>query len=258
MKPPIVIIGIGELASVFAKAFLRNGYPMYPITRDMNIVEEAENLPEPHLVLVAVAETDFHGVMETIPARWRSKLTLLQNELLPEDWLAHGIDDPTVISVWFEKKKGMDYNVLLPSPVYGAGSGLIAESLAGMEIPCKILPSADELVFELVLKNIFVFTINIAGLILEKGTTTSMLWQQHQRLARAVANDIITLQEFAAGRTFSRDRLIEGLVKGIKGDPNHKCKGRSAPGRLARTLELADQGGLDIPAIRDIQRRINR
>jgi len=256
MKSPIVIVGIGELASVFARAFLRNGYPVYPITRNMDIADEAENLPEPQLVLIAVAESDFQSVMQTIPARWHSQLALLQNELLPGDWLAHGIDDPTVISVWFEKKKGMDYNVLRPSPVYGVAAGLIAESLAGIDIPCKILPSADDLVFELVLKNVFVFTINIAGLILEKGTTTSMLWQQHEKLARAVANDIITLQESAAARSFSRAGLIEGLVKGIKGDPNHKCKGRAAPGRLARALEMADQGGIDIPAIRDIQRRL--
>jgi hypothetical protein len=58
--------------------------------------------------------------------------------------------------------------------------------------------------------------------------------------------------------SFSRDRLIEGLVKGIQGDPNHKCKGRAAPGRLARALEIADQGSLDIPTIRDIHRRITR
>jgi len=256
MKPPIVIIGIGELASVFARAFLRNGYPVYPITRSMNIAEEAENLPEAKLVLVAVAENNFHEVMATIPGQWRKKLVLLQNELLPRDWLAYEIGDPTVISVWFEKKKGMDYNVLLPSPVYGPAAGLIAESLAGIDIPCNILSTADDLVFELVVKNVFVFTINIAGLILEQGTTTSMLWQKHEQLARDVATDIIALQEAAAARTFSHDRLIEGFAAGIKGDPHHKCKGRSAPGRLSRALEIADQAGLELPMVRDIQRRL--
>ena len=73
MKPPIAIIGIGELGSVFAKAFLRNGYPVYPITRNMDIAEEAENLPAPQLVLAAVAEKDFHKVMQTIPDRWCKK-----------------------------------------------------------------------------------------------------------------------------------------------------------------------------------------
>ena len=37
MKQPIVIVGIGELGGVFARAFLRNGWPVYPITRSMNI-----------------------------------------------------------------------------------------------------------------------------------------------------------------------------------------------------------------------------
>jgi hypothetical protein len=257
MKPPIVIIGIGELAGVFAKAFLRNGYPVYPITRSMNIAEEAENLPEPHLVLVAVAEKDFDEAMGTIPARWRNKLVLLQNELLPHDWEAYGIENPTVISVWFEKKKGMDYNAILPSPVYGTLADLIAESLEQIEIPCIILGSKDDLIFELVLKNVFVFTINIAGLELEEGTTTSMLWQKHQKLALDVADNVIDLQEFVTRKTFSRDRLIEGLVEGIKGDPNHKCRGRSAPGRLTRVMEMADKAGLKLSTIRDIYERLN-
>ena len=258
MKQPIVIIGIGELAGVFAKAFLRNGYPLYPITRNMNIDPEAENLPEPRLVLVAVAEKDFQEVMETIPARWRNKLVLIQNELLPHDWLAHAIDNPTVISVWFEKKKGMDYNVLLPSPIYGPEANLVAESLASIEIPCKILASEDELVFELVLKNVFVFTINIAGLILPDGTTTSLLWQKHQKLACDVAKDVIALQEFVTERSSSRERLMEGFEKGIKGDPDHKCKGRSAPGRLTRVMEIAEAAGVKIPMIRDVYRQFLR
>jgi hypothetical protein len=256
MKPPIVIIGIGELAGVFAKAFLRNGHPVYPIIRGMNIAAEAENLPNPQLVLVAVAEKDFQAVMQTIPDIWRNRLVLLQNELLPRDWEAHGVANPTVISVWFEKKKGMDTHVLLPSPVYGPQADLIAASLAGIEIPCKILNSDEELVFELILKNVFVFTINIAGLVLEEGTTTSMLWQKHQKLALDVADDVIDLQEHATGKTFARERLKKGLRAGIEGDPNHRCKGRSAHGRLTRMITLADDAGLKIKAIRSIHRRL--
>jgi hypothetical protein len=256
MKQPIVIIGIGELASVFARAFLRNGYPLYPITRRMNVTEESENLPAPKLVLVAVAEKDFEDVMANIPAQWRNKLALIQNELLPHDWAVYDIESPTVMSVWFEKKKGMDYNPLIPSPVYGSAADLIAESLTGIDIPCKVLSSEDDLVFELVLKNVFVFTINIAGLVLEEGTTTSMLWQKHQKLALEVADNVIDLQEFATGKTFSRDRLKEGLLAGITGDPNHKCKGRSAPGRLRRVMDIAAKAGLNLPVIEDVDRRL--
>jgi hypothetical protein len=256
MKASIVIIGIGELAGVFAKAFLRNGHPVVPITRHMDMAGEAENLPQPRLVLVAVAEKDFHAVMETIPDRWRNKLVLLQNELLPRDWEAYDIENPTVISVWFEKKKGMDYNAILPSPVYGPVAALIAGSLEQIDVPCRILDSRDDLIFELALKNVFVFTINIAGLVLEEGTTTSMLWQKHQKLAVEVADNVIDLQEFLTGKTFSRDRLRDGLLAGIEGDPHHKCKGRAAPGRLARVVQLADDAALTIQTIRDIDRRL--
>jgi hypothetical protein len=36
-----------------------------------------------------------------IPSVWRDRLVLLQNELLPRDWQAQRIPNPTVISVWF-------------------------------------------------------------------------------------------------------------------------------------------------------------
>jgi hypothetical protein len=256
MHQPIVIIGIGELAGVFAKAFLRNGHPIYPIIRRMDMAAEADNLPDPQLVLVAVAEKDFQAVMQTMPHKWRDRLVLLQNELLPRDWEAYGIANPTVISVWFEKKKGMDYKAILPSPVYGTVADLIAESLEQIGIPCKILDSRDDLIFELVLKNVFVFTINIAGLVLEEGTTTSMLWHTHQKLALEVADDVIDLQEHITGKTFSRDRLRKGLLAGIMGEPNHRCKGRSAHGRLTRLVKLADDASLEIHTIRDIHRRL--
>jgi hypothetical protein len=191
--------------------------------------------------------------METIPAPWRGRLGLLQNELLPRDWEAYGLAQPTVISVWFEKKKEMDSHALLPSPVYGPNAALIADALAGLEIPAKILSSEDELIFELVLKNVFVLTINIAGLVLEPDATTAMLWRNHRKLALDVAEDVIKVQEFLAGKAFSRDRLRKGFLAGINGDPNHKCRGRSAPGRLERVVELADEAGLEIKVVKDIQ-----
>ena len=137
----IVIVGIGELGGVFAKAFLRKGLPVYPITRRMNISEQADHIPQPELVLVAVAERDFKAVMATIPYQWRNCIGLLQNELLPRDWKAYHIVNPTIISVWFEKKKGWEFKVLIPSPVHGPKAGLIAESLEAIEIPSKILSS---------------------------------------------------------------------------------------------------------------------
>jgi len=250
MNQPIAIIGIGELAAVFARGFLRNGYPVYPITRDMDISTALQNVPDPALVLVAVAEKDFTGVLAKIPAQWRRHIGLLQNELLPGDWQAGNISNPTVISVWFEKKKCQGCKVLIPSPVYGPRADLIADSLELIDIPCKRLSSPEALLIELVIKNVFVLTINIAGL--ETGGSTGALWSDHNDLARTVANEVIDLQEWITGATFERDQLIDGMVNGISGDPDHNCTGRSAPARLKRVIKLADEAGLAIPQIRRI------
>ena len=256
MKQPIVIVGIGELGGVFARAFLRNGFPVYPVTRPMNISDQADRIPRPELVLVAVAEKDFKAVMATIPDPWRNCIGLVQNELLPRDWKAFDIATPTVISVWFEKKKGRGCKVLIPSPVYGPKAELIAESLEGIEIPCKILSGDADLLYELVLKNVFVLTINIAGLVLREGTTTETLWTNHNELARTIAADVIDVQEWLTKATLPKKKLIDGLAEGIYGDPQHICKGRSARGRLIRVLDIADKAGLQIPRIRALQARL--
>ena len=250
MNQPVVIIGIGELASVFARGFLRKGHPVFPITRHMDTSVALQTVPDPILVLVAVAEKDFAELMAKIPSAWHDRIGLLQNELLPADWQAYNITNPTVISVWFEKKKCQDYKVLIPSPVYGPGADLIADSLEHLDIPCKRLSSPEALVIELVIKNIFVLTINIAGLV--TGGTTGTLWSEHTELARTVADEVIDLQEWMTGQTFQRDQLIDGMVKGINGDPHHKCTGRSAPDRLKRVIELSDRANLAIPKIREI------
>ena len=256
MNKPIVILGIGELGGVFARAFLRKGYPIYPVTRSMDISDQAASLPQPELVLVAVAETDFKAVMATLPAAWRNRTALLQNELLPRDWKAYDIVEPTVISVWFEKKKGREYKVLIPSRVHGPKAGIIAESLEDLEIPCKILYSPDELLYELVLKNVFVLTINMAGLVLEEGTTTETLWTDHNDFARSIADEVIDVQEWLTEAAFRRQNLIDGLAEGVYGDPRHQCRGRAARGRLTRVLDIADEAGLEIPRIRDIRARL--
>jgi hypothetical protein len=253
MNRPVVIVGIGELGGVFARAFLRNGLPVYPVIRNMNISEQANRIPQPELVLLAVAEGDFKSVMATIPDQWRECIGLIQNELLPRDWKAYDITKPTIISVWFEKKKGHSCKVLIPSPVHGPKAGLIAESLKAIEIPSKIVSSEEELLYELVLKNVFVLTINIAGLVLPEGTTTETLWTLHNELARTIAADVIDIQESLTKVTFQRKKLIDSLAEGAYGDPQHICKGRAARQRLTRVLDIADGAGLQIPRIRELQ-----
>ncbi len=147
------------MGGVFARAFLRAGFPVHPITREMDIIENCGQVPDPEFVLVAVGENDLQAVLNEIPPAWKYKLCLLQNELLPKD--LQGLDEPTVISVWFEKKPGMEVKVIVPSPIYGPQSERISKALMTLKIPTKILTSPQELLFELVLKNIYILTSNI-------------------------------------------------------------------------------------------------
>lgn len=252
MNPPVVIIGIGELGGVFAKAFLKHGSAVYPVTRKVSMEETRRKCPEPALAIVAVREDQLSAILSTLPEKWKSRVCLIQNELLPGDWKKYHIADPTVISVWFEKKKGMDVNPIRSSPVFGPGSVAVHGALAEIGIPSRILADEKELLFELVAKNVFVFTINIAGL--KTGGTVGNLWSRHRDLAVRIARDVMDVQESVTGVSLSSQRLTEALAEGIMGDPSHRCTGRAAPMRLERIRALADEAGLAVPAIREIEK----
>ncbi len=248
MKKPVILIGVGEMGAVFARGLLRTGYPVHPVNRDLNISQAAESVPNPEAVLVAVGESDLPQVLQTLPANWQKKLILLQNELLPKDFTAY--PDPTVISVWFEKKKGQDSKVIIPSPAYGPMTELLKNALGSIDIPVSPLDNADQLEFELVVKNLYILTSNIAGI--KTGGTVGELWSKHHDIANAVASDIIDLQEVLTGTHYDREALINAMLTAFDGDPDHQCMGRSAPARLARTLVHADKYDLAVPTLRDI------
>lgn len=250
MKQAVVMVGIGEMGGVFSRGILRLGHPLIPVTRDMAMQEVAQVWPEPQLVLVSVAENDLHPALANIPAVWHDRVALLQNELLPADWEKYGFNNPTVISVWFEKKKGQDARVLIPSPAFGPQADLLIDALATLDIPAYKLADADELRQELVIKNVYILTTNICGLV--TGGDVADLWTNHQALAREVANEVIDIQQVLTGHDYNRERLIQGMLDGINGDLAHKCMGRSAPARLARALQLADAAGLAVPRMRAI------
>jgi ketopantoate reductase len=241
------------MGGVFARGLLSAGYPVYPVTRDDDIASAAQELPAPELVLVAVAENDLHPVLEQIPPAWQSRLGLLQNELLPRDWEQYGFINPTVISVWFEKKPGQEAKVLIPSPVFGPRAALLVEALGTIDIPARVVDSRLDMLNELVIKNVYIVTTNCAGLV--TGGTVSELWANHRELAEAVAREVIQIQESLTGQSLSPDALIQGMLTAFDGDPDHGCMGRSAPARLQRALQQADAAGLAVPHLREIAAR---
>ena len=250
MKEAIVIIGIGELASVFAKGFLRCGYPVYPITRGMNLAQECQQIPSPKLVLVLVQENELHSVLKQLPSPWCHKVGLVQNELLPRDWLSQSIESPTVTVVWFEKKKGLELTNILQSPSYGPNASMISNALQAVDIPAPILENEEDLLYELVRKAVYILTVNIAGLL--NNCTVGELWMQHQTLAREIAEEVILIHEFLTGKQLPCEKLIQGMVEGIKDCPDRHCLGRSAFSRLERTLSYAEEANLNTPKLVEI------
>jgi len=250
MNAPVVLIGVGEMGGVFARGLLRLGHPVYPVTRATPMEDVAAAVPRPLLTLVAVAEADLPSVLADLPDTWRDRAGLLQNELLPGDWSS--LAEPTVISVWFEKKAGQDAKVIIPSPVFGPRAELLADALSVIDVPARLLASPEQLLFELVVKNLYILVTNIAGL--RVGGTVAELWDRHRDFASAVVEDVIVLQEALSGRAFDRHALIEAMLEAFRGDPEHRCMGRSAPARLARALAHAKAHGLHLPVLEEIAR----
>ncbi len=246
----VVVIGIGQMGGVFARGFLRTGHLVAPVVRTTEPATVAAEFPEPDLALVAVAEADLDAALASLPDSWRGRAGLLQNELLPGDWQRHGVVDPTVAVVWFEKKAGKPVTVIIPTPVYGPQAALVADALGSLEIPATVLASAAELTFELVAKNLYILVANIAGL--ETGGTVGGLWADHRELAQAVADDVLAVQEALVGEPLPRARLLDHLAAAFAADPEHGATGRSAPARLARAIGHAHEHGIGAPTLRRI------
>ena len=125
-----------------------------------------------------------------------------------------------------------------------------------INIDCKALDNEDELLVELVIKNVYILTVNIAGL--EVGGTVGELWEKHQELAREVAENIMDIQFCLIGQELDREQLINGMVNAFNGDLEHKCMGRSAPARLKRAITQAGEFGLEVKKLKEISKHKNQ
>ncbi len=250
MKSPVVVVGIGQLGGVFAKGFLALGHPVYPVTRRMDMNRIEKDIPVPEFVLIAVPEKSLHEVLKTIPDAWKGKTGLLQNEILPFDWKNAHLENPTVMAVWFEKKKDMDVHIFQTTPVFGPYSEVIVNALNAVEIPARILPGEKDLLVELVKKNLYVLTINIAGL--KVGGTVGELWKHHPDLVRDVANEVLDVQEALVCEKFDRDKMMDFLIHAFDMAPDHKCAGRVAGERRERLLRHAHDKGVFADTIKGL------
>ena len=250
LAPAVIVVGLGEIGSIFAQGFLKLGHPVVPVTRAQTLAPVLAATPQAQALVLAVGEAALPELLRAVPASWHDRVVLLQNELLPRDWLAAGIADPTVISIWFEKKPGKIVKQLIPSPVYGTQAALVQAALGTLGLDVRTVASRESMLQELVIKNVYILTTNIAGL--QVGGDVATLWREHRALAEAVAREVIQLQQKLVQQPLPIEPLLAGMLAGFDGDPLHGCKGRTASARLARALALAAEFGLKLPTLNAI------
>lgn len=253
MKAPVVIVGLGELGQVLASGFLKIGHPVYPLNRGSSFDEFKALALDPYLVVVAVSESDLDSILSALPEAYRDRVVLLQNNLLPPDWLKHRIHLPTILVAWLDKKPGRPSVSVLPNKIFGPHREVVAQALNALKIETQSCPIED-LNRALVSKILYIHTINIAGLRV-KGTVGE-LWHHHRALAEGVADEILQILSARLGCKLDKHQMIQDMLEGFSGDWNHLCLGRSAPQRLTNALSYADRFALSTPMLRDIARQI--
>ncbi len=247
---PAVIVGMGEMGGSFARGLLRLGHTVVPVLRSTPTGDVAAAYPSPLLSLVTVGEADLDATLDALPKPWKGNAGLVQNELLPRSWKPHGVVDPTVAVVWFEKKPGRPEIPIIPTPIAGRHSALLVDALATIDVPAFVVEDEDDLLFEMIRKNVYIIAMNVGGLV--SGGNVHDLWYNHSELAEAVAGEVVAIQGWLTGRQLDVDRYLAGTVAAIDADPEHGATGRSAPARLARAIGYADQAGLEVPRLREI------
>lgn len=170
----LVVYGVGELGKLFGAAALRAGIRVTPITRQANAREILDDVAEGTAKLIAVGESELDGVLSGLPARHRTDIILLQNELFPGSWSKHDLE-PTVLVPWVLQKRGLATQAAGPSFFFGPQAQLLAELLAVLELPAQPLVDTQALQQALVDKYTFILTINALGLLVDR---TLGLWLQ--------------------------------------------------------------------------------
>ena len=257
-------MGVGEIGGVLSTGLLRQGHTVVPWLRGQDSHDVTVRCPEPSMVLVAVREDGLPVALAAVPVAWRHRVALVQNELLPPDWLRHDVVAPTAAVIWFEKKPLKPLRALRSSPVAGPAAATLVAAIHSHGVPAHEV-SASALPFELVAKNVFILTTNIAGL--RYGGVTGALCADHRAFVEVLLDEIIALEvgrlaadwadvaAAAVGRereelpVIDRRGIAERFFDTCAAMPDHSLMGRSAPARLARARSTAARLELGCPTI---------
>lgn len=238
-----VIYGVGELGKLLAGAALRRGLRVTPITRDSQPEERLRQIAPGTPLLVSVGENDLPAVLAGLPSAHRSSVILLQNELFPSSWQAHGLT-PSVFVPWVLQKRGLPTQAARPSPLFGAQAALLAELLDALSLPHVTLHSEAELTQALVDKYVFILAINALGLAVDR--TLGMWLQEDPTQVWDVCEEACVLGEALAGRPIDHAVAHAAAEEGMRGLAQVPARGRTAGERVARALAHATRLGLEL------------
>ena len=245
-----LLLGAGQLGRTLGSGLLACGVSVDVALRGHTI----ETWSQYDCILVAVGEKDLPSAIEAIPSEARDHLVLLQNDLVPETWRALRVTQPTVLVVWFEKKKGKALQVVRSSDLTGPQSALFAKVFEAIDVPARIV-SEREVVASLVVKNLYINGSNAMGLKLGGGTTGSLV-TEHRPTTTTLLRELFVIERARLTAEeqglVDEDALLEETFAAFAGEPQHGLLGRTAQERIARAQTRARASMLATPLLDQI------
>lgn len=243
----LVVVGIGQLGTLFGEAALGIGRRVTPLRRDSDVERCLDDVPAGCPVLVATGEADLEHAVQRLPEAYRCDLILVQNELFPGDFKALGIAEPTTAMVWSSKKSGQELRVGAPTEVFGPQAALMEQLHEALQLPCRRADSIADRDAGLVAKFAFILTINALGLHRDL-PLGAWLTDDHQRVLE-VCDDARRLGERRLGHPVEPEAVRRRVLAGMEALAHMPSRGRTAVQRLEKARKDAARFDLSLPAL---------
>ncbi|MEW5848194.1 MAG: hypothetical protein AB2A00_05240 [Myxococcota bacterium] len=240
----LVVVGLGQLGQLYAGGALKLGIRVTPVVRTTPRPLALSALPGHTPILVAVGEDALGGVLEEIPAARRDHVVLLQNELFPSVWRAHGVRSPTVLIPWLSRKKGRPLEVARPTLAYGPHAGLFAAVHGALDLPCEVTTETARMEDGLVAKYTFIITINALGV--QEDLTLGAWLRKDPARVDVLAAEAHALGQAQLGRPVPRDDVLRQAREAMAALPDYPARGRTARARIERAVAVAQQRGVHV------------
>jgi hypothetical protein len=251
----LIVMGLGELGSLYANAALKHGMRVTPLTRKLAPASALSQAPSATPILVAVGEADLDVALESLPSDRRGSLILLQNELFPRQWARFTTHTPTVMAPWLLKKKGEPLLVARSTPVFGQFAPLMVELHQVLGFEAEVLPDEAALHQAIVDKYAFILTVNALGLLedLSLGDWSTKDPVQVDALAREAAllgaKLVHEESEMESARPIDIDASVAQVRVGMRAMAAMRARGRTAKSRVERATANAARFGVPVPSL---------